>query len=169
VFFEAISWMVDSGITTGYADGTYHPLDDVSRQALCAFLYRFAGEPAFVPPGTPTFSDVGVGHPFRKEIEWAADEGYVTGFADSTFGPTTDVTRGSMAAILFRVAGNAFVDPATPTFSDVAKSHPFFTEIEWAAASGITTGYPDGTFRPGETVSRQFMAAFLFRLYLRGG
>jgi len=169
VFFEAIAWMVDSDITTGYADGTYHPLDDVSRQALCAFLYRFAGEPAFMVPALPTFADVGAGHPFRKEIEWAADEGYVTGFADGTFGPTTDVTRGSMAAILFRVSGNAFVDPATPTFSDVPKSHPFFTEIEWAAASGVTTGYPDGTFRPGETVSRQFMAAFLFRLYLRGG
>lgn len=169
VFFEAISWMVDTGITTGYADGTYHPLDDVGRQALCAFLYRYAGEPVFMPPGVPTFSDVGVDHPFRTEIEWAADEGYVTGFVDGTVGPTADVTRGSMAAILFRVSGNAFVDPATPTFSDVATGHPFYTEIEWAAAAGVTTGYPDGTYRPGETVSRQFMAAFLFRLYLRGG
>ena len=51
------------------------------------------------------------------------------------------------------------------TFSDVTPSHPFYGEIEWLTGSGITTGYPDGTFRPGAPVTRQAMAAYLQRVF----
>ena len=44
-------------------------------------------------------------------------------------------------------------------------SHTFYDEIEWLADSGITTGYPDGTFRPGAPVTRQAMAAYLERVH----
>lgn len=53
--------------------------------------------------------------------------------------------------------------PGTATFPDVATSHPFFQHIEALAASGITTGYADGTFRPSDYVTRQALAAFLAR------
>lgn len=42
-------------------------------------------------------------------------------------------------------------------------THAFFAEVEWLAVSGVTTGFDDGTFRPGEIVSRQAMAAFIHR------
>lgn len=51
----------------------------------------------------------------------------------------------------------------TQQFSDVPKGHPFFDEIEWLATTGITTGYDDGTFRPGQQVTRQATAAFFYR------
>jgi hypothetical protein len=50
------------------------------------------------------------------------------------------------------------------TFRDVSPRHPFAAEIEWAVAEGISTGYPDATFRPDQAVSRQALAAFLHRL-----
>lgn len=53
--------------------------------------------------------------------------------------------------------------PATATFSDVPVTHPFFKEIEALAASGITTGYPGGIFRPNDPVTRMSMAVFLAR------
>jgi hypothetical protein len=53
---------------------------------------------------------------------------------------------------------------ATEPFTDVPSDHPFCAEIAWAAGEGITLGYGDGTFRPGATVTRQAMAAFLYRL-----
>jgi len=53
--------------------------------------------------------------------------------------------------------------PSTATFSDVPTTHPFFQEIEALAASGITTGYPDGTFKPNNYVTRQALAAYLAR------
>jgi hypothetical protein len=50
------------------------------------------------------------------------------------------------------------------TFPDVPASHQFFTDVEWMAAFGISTGNPDGTYRPTNPVSRSAMAAFLYRL-----
>ena len=122
------------------------------------------GEPAYVPPTPPTFSDVGTGHAFRTEIEWLADEEITGGFPDGTFRPTGAVTRGSMAAFLYRLAGEpAFTPPSPPTFADVGTGHAFRTEIEWLASTGVTTGFSDDTYRPGSPVSRQSMAAFLRR------
>jgi hypothetical protein len=53
--------------------------------------------------------------------------------------------------------------PPTQSFSDVPPSHPFFADIEWMKAAGITSGFPDGTYRPDEVVNRGTMAAFLHR------
>ena len=49
-FYNEIAWMADQGITTGFPDGTFLPDASVSRQAMAAFMYRFAGSPAFTPP-----------------------------------------------------------------------------------------------------------------------
>ncbi len=58
---------------------------------------------------------------------------------------------------------------AVTAFSDVAAAHPLRANIEWLALQGITTGYSDGTFRPGQPVNRDAMAAFLYRLSGRPG
>lgn len=168
-FFTEICWMATSGVSTGYDDGTYKPTAAVSRLAMSAFLYRFAEEPAFVPPVTPTFSDVPAGNAFFAEIEWMADAGISNGYSDGTYRPADPVSRQAMAAFMYRAAGEpAFVPPLTPSFADVPTTHQFFAEIEWMAASGISTGYSDGTFRPSTAVSRQAMSAFLSRLGLLG-
>ena len=54
---------------------------------------------------------------------------------------------------------------ANSEFSDVPADHPFHDEVAWLADAGISTGYGDGTFRPGDTVTRQGMAAFMQRLH----
>ena len=110
------------------------------------------------------FTDVPWSHPFVREISWMKANGISTGNPNGTFGPTASVTREAMAAFLYRMAGRpAYTPPARSPFRDVARSHPFYTEICWLVASGITTGWPDGTFRPGAAVERQAMAAFLYR------
>ena len=121
--------------------------------------------PPWQPPTTPTFSDVGLQHPFFSEVEWLADQGIAQGYDDGTFRPSATVTRQAFAAFLQRLAGaDDGPSPSTPTFSDVGPGHPFFAAIEWAAAGQIVTGWPDGTFRPGATVTRQASVAFLQRL-----
>jgi hypothetical protein len=70
-----------------------------------------------------------------------------------------------MAAFMYRLVGSpAYTAPAVSQFTDVPKSHVFFKEIHWLASKSITTGYADGSYRPGDPVTRQAMAAFLFRL-----
>jgi hypothetical protein len=81
-----------------------------------------------------------------------------------TYDPMADVSRQAMAAFLYRAAHSpAFTPPATPSFSDVPTNHFFFKEIEWMKAQHITNGNADGTFAPNDAVSRQAMAAFLYR------
>ncbi|OWY61789.1 hypothetical protein B7486_61915 [cyanobacterium TDX16] len=66
-----------------------------------------------------------------------------------------------VAAVSASLATGALAGDAT--FRDVPPGHPFSDEIAFTADSGIAEGFPDGTFRPGEPVSRQAMAAFLQR------
>ena len=114
---------------------------------------------------TPSFPDVGTGHPFFAEVEWLSAAGVSTGFADGTFRPGATVSRQAMSAFMYRLAGSPpFVAPPTASFPDVSSGHPFFAEVEWLSAAGVSTGFADGTFRPGATVSRQAMSAFMYRL-----
>jgi streptogramin lyase len=165
-FFDETAFLFEEGISTGYQPGpTYRGPLTTNRAAMSAFFYRLSGEPAFTPPGSPSFSDVPLSHPFFDEIEWLAEEGITTGFPDGTFKPSQAVTRQSMSAFMYRLADSpAFDDPLTATFSDVPLTHTFFHEVEWMNSEAITTGFPDGTFRPAENVTRAAMSAFLYRL-----
>ncbi len=118
------------------------------------------------PCGYPVvLSDVGAGHPFRTEIEWLIGEGVISGFPDCTFRSTTATSRQAMAAFLYRFeeVDPAFVPPVTPTFNDYPPTAAFYREVEWLAAQGIAGGFLDGGFHPNDAVSRQAMAAFLYR------
>jgi Tol biopolymer transport system component len=161
-FSEDVEAMAADGVLGGYGNDTFRPSATVTRQAMAAFLYRLAGADDDAPTSAP-FDDVSASHPFATEIAWAADEGITTGYPDGTFRPGATVTRQATAAFLHRLTDPSQPAPATAPFSDVGTSHPFATEIAWAADEGITTGYPDGTFRPDATVTRQATAAFLHR------
>lgn len=163
-FCLGIEWMAGMNITEGYSDGTFRPLARITRQAVAAYFYRYAGSPAFTPPATPTFSDVPVGHPFYKEIEWAAASNIAGGFGDGTYRPAGLVTRQAIAAFIYRAAGSPFVPPpASPPFTDVPLSHPFLLPIVWMVDQGIAAGYPDGSFHPAAYVTREATAAFFTR------
>jgi len=116
--------------------------------------------------GAPiSFSDVQPGHLFYDDIMWLAENGITGGYPDGTFRPNASVNRDAMAAFLYRMDHDGARAPActTAAFTDVPASHPFCGEIAWLASTGITTGWPDGTFRPSQAVTREAMAAFLYR------
>jgi hypothetical protein len=102
-FYDEIEWMNFEEITTGFSGGVFKPNDTVKRQSMSAFMYRFAEEPMFTPPGSPSFNDVPTTHPFYDEVEWMAEEGITTGFPGGLFKPSADVTRQSMSAFMHRL------------------------------------------------------------------
>jgi streptogramin lyase len=122
-----------------------------------------AVDPACLPPA---FTDVGVDHQFFADICWMDLEGISTGFQPGpTYKPSNDVSRAAMSAFMYRLANSpAFPDPPTATFNDVPTTSQFFTEIEWMAAEGITTGFPGDLYKPSANVSRAAMSAFMYRL-----
>jgi hypothetical protein len=150
------------GSTGGGGGGSSTPIEDTTAGVRAGDgLVTITYDPA--PCGTE-FSDVGASHPFCYEIEWLAGEGVANGFPDGTYRPSLPVSRGAMAAFMYRLADAELTPPEEATFTDVPTTHPFFTEVEWVADVGVSEGYPDGTFRPASSVTRQAMAAFLARL-----
>ena len=116
------------------------------------------------PAESAHFKDVPADYPFVNDINWLAQRRITTGYPDGTFRPNGSVERGAMAAFFYRMAGSPqFTAPSTPSFKDVPRDHPFYKEIEWMRARGITTGWSDGTFRPNDAVNRDAMAAFFYR------
>lgn len=111
-----------------------------------------------------TFVDVPATHQFATEIEWLVDRSITTGYADGRFKPKNSVTREAFAAFLYRLAGRpSFSTPSRSPFTDVSTSDQFYKEISWLSRQGITSGYADGTFRPDAHISREAIAAFLYR------
>lgn len=101
-FCGHIDWLVDEGIATGFADGTFKPTQAVSRQAMAAFLVRASEEYVEVPCSASPFTDVVTSNPFCPAITALVGGGVVSGFSDGTFRPTVAVTRQAMASFLMR-------------------------------------------------------------------
>lgn len=126
-----------------------------------------SAQPAATNPETqnPLFKDVPKNHVFYSEISWLANKGITRGWPDGTFRPTQAVQRDQMAAFLYRMAGSPqYTAPTTSPFKDVPTSHVFYKEIAWLSKQGITKGWSDGTFRPSQSISREQMAAFFYRM-----
>ncbi|RIJ78661.1 metallophosphoesterase [Nakamurella silvestris] len=102
---------------------------------------------------------------FYTDVQWLAGTGITTGYTDGTFRPGAPVERQAITAFLYRQANPGTTPPACTTkpYTDIPTTHPFCAEITWAKNTGITTGYPDGTFHPADKIQRQAIAAFLYR------
>ena len=114
---------------------------------------------------TAIFDDVPLTHPFCEEIYAAAAEGLVGGIPGGSFKPGDPVTRAQVAAILTRwsLVGEPPVGCGGPPASDVPVTHPLCAEIQFAMSGDAMTGYPDGTFRPSQQLTRQTAAAVFAR------
>lgn len=151
------------------APGTYPGSGTVTINAEAKPGYNLLGASTwshtFPVPVVNRFTDVTPETKFYKEIMWIADKGINVGYSDGTFRPLGKTNRDSMALYLYRYAGSpAYTPPAVSKFSDVPTSSPYYKAISWGAAQGINGGYTDGTFRPTQSISRESMALYLYRL-----
>jgi hypothetical protein len=175
-FYTYVQWMSSTGISTGTVQPSgkplYKPVDAVSRQAMALFLYRLSAD-TFVPPATQTFADVPPASPFFTAVEWMANRGISTGTVQPSgkplYKPVGAVSRQAMALFLARYDHiDVSTPPATQSFADVATNGFGAAAIGWMAQTGISTGtaQPSGLplYKPVDPVSRQAMAAFLYRL-----
>lgn len=93
-----------------------------------------------------------------------AMRGISTGYGDGTFRANDAVNRDAMAAFFYRMAGSpSYTAPSNSAFKDIKSGDQFYKEVSWLAKQKISTGWSDGTFRPGHAIERGAMAAFLYR------
>lgn len=151
------------------APGTYPGSGTVTVNAEAKPGYTLLGASTwshtFVAPVVNRFTDVTPETKFYKEIMWIADRGINVGYSDGTFRPLATTNRDSMALYFYRYAGSpAYTPPAVSKFSDVPVTSPYYKAISWGVSQGINAGYTDGTFRPTQSISRESMALYLYRL-----
>ena len=176
-FYKEIAWLADRRISNGWPGAnntaTYRAGENVNRDQMAAFLYRMSGTTDYTAPAVSPFTDVPTSHTFYKEIAWLADQGISKGWPGAnntaTFRPGETINRDQMAAFLYRMSGTTdYTAPAVSPFSDAPTSHTFYKEIAWLADKGISNGWPGAnntaTYRAGEKINRDQMAAFLYRM-----
>jgi beta-glucanase (GH16 family) len=168
-----IERLFSAGITTGCSASplAYCPDQQANRAQMAIFLLKGMHGSAYVPPAATgsVFSDVPASHWAAAWIEQLAAEGITAGFPDGTFRPSEPVTRAQMAIFLLKAKyGQTYNPPAVGSstgFTDVPTSHWAAAWIKQLAAEGITAGFPDGTFRPNDAVTRTQMAVFLVKTF----
>jgi hypothetical protein len=185
-----VAWIVGAGFATASDGVNYQPTIPVTTETLAEVLYAYEGSPAVKQPekspwydidasvesydaalwtwntyvSRDRFADVPMNHAQYAQITTMHANGLVTPLADNTFGADQVITRQDVAAFLYRLAGRPTVaTTGGAPFTDVLPGHPFFTEINWMVQQQLVTGYPDGTFKPTDSVSRQSLAVFLYR------
>lgn len=99
---------------------------------------------------------------YHDGVHFCLQNGLMVGVTEDTFQPDTATTRGMIAAMLYRLEGQPAVTGANP-FPDVKSGSYCDDATAWAATNGIVTGYESGEFRPGQAITRQEMAAILYR------
>ena len=118
--------------------------------------------------GWNPFTDVGSGDWFYEDVLYVYNQGLMEGTGADTFSPDAAVTRGQVVTILWRMAGSPAVNFAMD-FSDVTEDTWCAEAIRWAASEGIAQGFADGSFGQDVYVSREQLAAFLYREVQRQG
>ena len=117
---------------------------------------------AFAAVEDTGFADVDADDWYAEAVEYVRDHGIMNGTTATTFNPDGTTSRGQIAAILYRASGSPEVSGGT-AFTDVVDTAYYADAVRWASAHGVVTGYGDGTFRPNNPITRQQLAAILWR------
>ena len=136
----------------GYPDGTVQPEGEITRAEACTIFFRLLTESSrdYYFARTNDYSDVNRGDWFNNAISTLSNAGIVTGYNDGTFRPNQPITRGEMAKIIANFANLKY---GGKTFTDLA-GHWSKSYVELAAGNGWIAGYPDGSFRPDQKITR---------------
>lgn len=137
----------------GYPDGTVHPNGQITRAEVATIFFRLLRDEvrdgAFTTSNS--YSDVAYGKWYNNPISTMSALGSITGYPDGTFKPNKPITRAEFAAIAARF--DETQSGKSATFSDVI-GHWAAKEIGIAYYNDWIKGYPDGTFKPDQNITR---------------
>lgn len=108
------------------------------------------------------FTDVAANDWYREAVAYVFSHDLMVGVSDTQFAPGADSTRGMVALILMRLANGEAVEDAL-SFTDVTDGDWYAEAAAWAARNGVYEGYEDGSFRGGNAITREQLAAVLYR------
>ncbi|PZS01692.1 MAG: hypothetical protein DLM69_04740 [Candidatus Chloroheliales bacterium] len=176
VFYYAIHYLYCRGVVNGTDATHYSPAGTSTRAQFAKVVVLGFGESLYTPTGgTQDFTDVPPSYWAYVYIETGFHNGILSGFDPAScaaagavypcYLPNRAITRAQITKL---VAGTAHYPLFTPTggqqtFSDVPPANVFFVSIETAHEHGVVNGYPDGTFRPNQSIRRDEMAQIVYQ------
>ncbi|ADI00555.1 N-acetylmuramoyl-L-alanine amidase [Salisediminibacterium selenitireducens] len=156
-----INFLLGEGVVQGFSDGTFGVDSPVNREQAAAIIGRALGVSDL--PVQTDFDDVVNHSHFSGYIQALYERGVISGFGDGTFRPKEELTRAQMAMMVANAFPQLSMGEEPIRFPDVGTGMNAYGAIQTLASEGITAGYPDGTFRPTNKMSRMEFALFMAR------
>ena len=164
-YYDAVNYVNNNGIMTGYSETQFAPNDKLSRAQACQVIYNIAD--ADEQATESTFSDVSLGQWYTNAISWASKNGVVSGYGNNLFGPDDAITREQMAAILYRYAGAPSVETNNlGNYTDANQISDWATDaLNWCVENKIMVGNGNGTMTPNKIISRAEVATIMMNYF----
>ena len=143
--------------TTKKSDTVYTFTMPASQVKVGVSYVKIASE----PEQTTGYADVAANDWFADAVQYVSDKGMMNGTGKNTFGPQLTTTRGMIVTVLYRLEKEPQASAAS--FTDVASGEYYANAVAWANANGIVSGYGNGKFGPNDTITREQLAAILYR------
>ena len=160
-YHDAVAYCWENGIMDGTSGTAFAPNLLLNRAMMAQVLYNLADGTASTVAGFPDVSPTAW---YADAVNWAAANGYVTGYDNGLFGPEDDLTREQLAAILYRYAGSPAPAGSLDGFADAASASAYAVDaLRWAVGEGLLTGKDGGRLDPTGTASRAELAQILAR------
>ena len=161
-YFEPVEYAVSHGIMNGVSEYAFDPNGTATRAMLATILYRIAGSPQ--TQITADFEDLRAGAWYTISVNWAYQNGILSGYGNSSFGPDDPITREQLAVILWRYAGSPETKGTIDSFTDADTAAEYAVKaLQWAVEQNLLSGKGDGTLHPSAPATRAEIAAILQR------
>jgi hypothetical protein len=148
---ETIRSSIASGDVNGYPDMTFRPDQSISRAEFLALINNTFN---YATPSDVTFSDVDANAWYANDVAVATHENYINGYTDGTMKPELSISRQEAAVILNNILSLTPVS-TTSVFTDASLIPAWSNDsIIAIKEAGIISGYPDGSFRPTDSITR---------------
>ncbi len=158
---EAIQELMDQGVVAGNDDGSFAPNRQLNRAEVSKVIVLASGV-GMDTTGGPHFPDVEAGAWYYDYIETMYNYGWVNGYPDGLFRPGVGINRSEIAKMVVNAFEIEQDLSGAPHFDDVAESDWFYGYVETAYNNGLMRGYGDGTFGPGNAVTRAETALIVY-------
>lgn len=154
-------------VSTVYTD-TYTPIRAmVTLYALYSWqdgeATRYTTQPQNKVCPSEAFSDLDVTQWYHEPVDYMLETGMMNGMSATTFEPNGTLTRAQLVTVLYRHAGSPDVTGLPNPFADVAPQSWYENAVIWAAANGVVKGTSAATFAPEDAITREQIAAILYR------
>lgn len=148
---EAIKGAIDSGMAMGYPDGSFKPNNAITRSEFFSFVNNSFN---FTEPSVDNFTDVADDSWYEQVIAIAKEAGYIKGYPDGSIQPEMLISRQEVAVIISRIKALTPTD-RTMDYADASSIANWSKQaISDLYDVQVMIGYPDGTFKPEDNITR---------------